>query len=96
MPQIAGACDFRTRRVLLFDCRLHSGVRPIPARPTSNALKQLYDGLSGSACIHYAADDHSLTPSQLAADIDDNLFANILNNPSAMDSNRNGPERRSG
>ena len=51
MPQIAGACDFRTRRVLLFDCRLHSGVRPIPARPTSNALKQLYDGLSGSACI---------------------------------------------
>jgi len=27
----------------------------------------------------YTADD--LTPSQLAADMDDNLFANILNNP---------------
>jgi len=50
----------------------------IPTRPTSNVSKQLYDLLSGSIDL-YTADD--LTQSLLAANMDDNLFANILNNP---------------
>ena len=63
----------------------HGGV--LPARPISNVSKHLHDVLFGHgplliyrAVIRlglYTADDP--TPSQLAADMDDNLFANILN-----------------
>jgi len=48
----------------------HGGV--LPTRLKSNVSKHPYDVLSDS-------DDHTL--SQLAADTDDNLFANIQYNP---------------
>jgi len=47
-------------------------------RPISNVSEHLYDVLSIRLGL-YTVDNP--TPSQLAADWDDYLFANILNNP---------------
>ena len=63
------------RRLIVRHLYLHGGV--IPARPTSNVSKQLYDVLFGSASIQLTIlrrPDSLLTWTTI-------FFANILNNP---------------